>query len=279
MIKKPILFLLLIIAFSCHATDLKPWFGKEYEAEIRASVLYQNYHSLASPDRHAGTENDAFTSLSIAYPFKRYCCEFEATVANTRYQNCRWDNFRFTGRVQGLDERAGDCISLVGGITITQPMSRALHDVSSFHHGHLEAEFTLSVGKEYGIFDYPPFQYRWWNVFGIGQANLGVPWVRDYVAFEYRYNDVHQFRGFAEVLYGTGAENIGEFGRHCFDGYGYIKHRSVDVGIRYSLDLNCWGTLSLQYSRRVYASNFPDNANLVYFEYYVPFGSQFTCSY
>jgi hypothetical protein len=165
---------------------------------------------------------------------------------------------------------------MTGGITLTQPFSRAMHDVSSFHHGHFEGEFTLSIGKEYGRRGYSCYDYRWWNVFGIGQADLGVPWLHEYVAFEYLLEEVHHFRGFCEVLFGTGSENLVQ---RCFDGYGYIKHRSVDVGIRYDYDMCCWGRLSIQYARRVYARNFPENANLVVLEYYLPFGSQFTFSY
>jgi hypothetical protein len=271
-------FFFLLFPILCQATDLKPWFGKEYEAEVRASLLYQNYSSVAS--RHCNdydrSANDLFLDLSIAYPFKRYCGEFEAVVAHTRHQNCRWDNFRFTGRVQALDEEEGDCVTMTGGITVIQAFSRALHDISSFHHGHLEGEFTLSVGQRFGMTNCIPYQYRWWNVFGIGAADVGVPWLRDYLAVEYLSEGRHHFRTFIEILWGTGGENLR---RNCFDGYGFIRHRSVDCGCRYGYDLGCWGTLSLQYARRLYAFNFPEKANLVLLEYYLPFGTQFTCSY
>lgn len=260
-----------------HATDLKPWYGKDYETEIRASILYQNYQSIASPFfTKFGSANDVFFNLSAAYPFRRYCGEFEATVARTHHQNYRWDNFRFTGRFQVLDDREGDCITLVGGITFIQAFSRALHDISSFHHGHVEGLFTLSVGKKYGFTRFHDYLYRCWNVIGIGAADVGVPWVMDYFAFESIHRDVHHVRWFTEILWGTGGENI--FG-HCFEGYGFIKHRSVDVGVRYSFDFPCWGTLSLQYARRLYALNFPKNANLLFVEFYFPFGTQYNCSY
>lgn len=282
MLKLKILFLLLCAfflgQFTCEATDLKPWFGKEYEVEIRTTLLYQYYYSLVVPHRPRLSEssNDLFLTLSAAYPFKRYCCEFEATVAHTHHQNYRWDNFRFTGRCQFLDEFEGDCISAVVGLTLMEPFSRALHDVSSFHHGHLEAEATLSVGKQYGYIDRNAHQYRWWNVAGLGNSDIGSPWVREYAAFEYQYKCFQYFRLFVDTLWGTGWENLMKF---CFIGYGNIRHQSVDVGFRYSYDLECWGTLSLQYARRVYALNFPEKTNRVLFEYYLPFGIQFPCSY
>lgn len=277
--KNKIVCIFLLLSAICEATDLKPWFGKEYEAEIRATLLYQNYNSVSAPHQHGFKQNanDAFLTLSAAYPFMKYCGEFEATAANTHYQNCRWDNFRFTGRYQWLDEKNGyDDFSSVVGFTIIQPFSRALHDISSFHHGHIECEFTLSAGKEYGYSDCNDFRYRWWNVLGVGVADVGLPWIREYFAFEYNYEDVHQFRGFVDTLWGTGTRNLREF---CFSGYGHIAHKSIDVGFRYTYDFDCWGTLSIQYARRVYASNFPENANLAFIEYYLPFGTQFSCSY
>ena len=52
-----------------------------------------------------------------------------------------------------------------------------------------------------------------------------------------------------------------------FKGYGKINHKSVDLGIPLWLYDGMLGTLSLQYARRVYAYNFPKNANLVLLKY------------
>ncbi len=274
MIKTKSFVLFLFIPFFCVATDLKPWFGTEYEAEIRATLLYQNYDSLAIPHHNSfkHKRNDAFMTLSATYPFRRYCGEFEATAADTRHQKYRWDNFRITGRYQWMDETDGFPLSLVTGITLTEPFSRALHDISSFHHGHIEAEAHLSFGKKYGYSCSNFYIFRWWNVTGIGKAEEDHPWYREDVACEYNYGDVHQFRGFVHTLWGTGKKNLHP---HHFKGYGDIKHKSVDVGFRYSYTLGCWGIWSIQYARRVYASNFPENANLALIEYYYPFGSQY----
>lgn len=273
-----LLFLLLFIPLLCEATDLKPWFGNEYEVEIRAKILYQNYDSISIPHHRSfkHNENDAFMTLSAAYPFKRYCGEFEATAADTRYQRYRWDNFRITGRYQWLTEAHGDDFTLVTGITLTEPFSRALHDISSFHHGHIEGEFTLSFGQKYGFPCSNDYVFRWWNVTGVGTSDVGEPWAREDLACEYNYEDIHQLRGFVHTLWGFGKRNLRP---HHFKGYGKINHKSVDLGIRYSYSLGCWGTVSIQYARRVFAYNFPENANLALFEYYFPFGSQPSCYY
>jgi len=274
MLKKTLLFLIFIIPLFCEATDLKPWFGNEYEAEIRATTLYQNYNAISShcPDSAVKDENDVFLTLSAEYPFKRYSGEFEATAASTRYQNARWDCFRVTGRYQWISEKlAGDPFSMVTSITLTQPFSRALHDISSFHHGHIEAEADISFGQQFGYPCSDDYIFRWWNVIGMGMADEGFPWIREEFACEYNYFNIHQLRGFVHTLWGTGNKHL----QPCyFIGYGNVRHQSVDCGIRYSYSTDCWGTLSIQYARRVYALNFPKNTNLVMLEYYLPFGFQ-----
>lgn len=280
---KLLLFLFLFIPLISEATDLKPWFRNDIETGIRATVLYQNYNFLAISRPHCGcskrNENDVFTTLSGTYPFKRYCGEFEATAAYTRHKRFSWgwDNFRVTGRYQWFNESEGDSFSLVTGLTLSAPYSRALNDISSFHHGHVEGEVTASFGNEYGCQQCSKeYIFRWWNVVGIGVAEKGSPWVREDVACEYNYDDVHKFRGFINTLWGMGKDNLQP---NFFHGYGNIKHKSVDVGIRYGYRIGCWGTFSVQYARRVFAYNFPKNVNLTVLEYYYPFGHQSPCSY
>lgn len=261
----------------CLATELKPWFENEYEVELRSSVLYQNYSSIAvSHHRFRRHANDAFITLSATYPYRRYCGEFEATVANTRKQNSRWDNFRVTGRCQLMSELSGSFITLTTGITLSQAFSLALHDISSFHHGHLEGEFHLSFGKMYGQRCCQDYMFRWWSIFGIGTSDIGSPWIREEIACEYNDRDVQQWRFFANTLWGVGQKNLHD---RSFKGYGSINHQSVDVGIRYSYAINCWGTFIIQYARRLYASNFPQNVNLALIELYVPFGTQSSARY
>lgn len=272
------LFLLLFVPFISETTDLKPWFGNRYEAEIRATLLYQNYSSISIPHHCSYTrhEHDTFTTLSAAYPFKRYCGEFEATTAHTRHQKSDWDNFRITGRYLWMDELDGDLLNLVTGITITEPYSRALRDVSSFHHGHIEGEANLSYGQIYRTPSHPDDLIRWWNVFGIGIAEKGSPWLRGDAVCEYCVAEVHHIRGFINTLCGLGRSNLHT---HHFKGYGPIKHKSVDVGVRYGFTIGNLGILSIQYARRVYAYNFPKNANLFSFEFYLPFGTQPSTNY
>jgi hypothetical protein len=275
--ERSLFFLILCFPVLCSATNLKPWFGNVYELEIRTTFLYQNYAALAS---HCGTfscnANDLFITLSMEYPFRRYSGEFEVTGAWTHFQHRRCDNFRATGRYQWLND-IQDPFSLVTGLTVTQPFSSALHDVSSFHHGHIEGEAHLSFGKKYGgIPCSRDYRFRWWSVVGIGIAEIGKPWLRVDAACEYNHENFHHLRLSMDTLWGQGHKPLVPL---YFKGYGPIGHQSIDIGLRYGYTIDCWGTLSLQYARRVYAKNFPENVDFVIFRYYLPFGFQSPTTY
>lgn len=269
----------LLIPLSCESRDIKPWFGNEYEAQLRASLLCQNYNVIAAGN-HKDLKyhsHDAFMNLSAAFPLNQYCGEFAATAACTHHQRRHWDNFRFTGKYQWLDESQGAPFSSLVAIIVGEALSRALHDISSFHHGHLEGEVDLSFGQRYGMgCSNEDYLFAWWGCLGIGTADQGSPWYRGDAAFEYHFDNSQAVRCFVNTLWGAGHKNIRK--RH-FKGYGDINHKSVDVGARYVYNAHCWGTVSLQYARRVYAHNFPKNVNLFLVEYCYPYGLQAPLKY
>jgi hypothetical protein len=233
-------------------------------------MVFQEYSSIQTPKReYTRNANDYFWTLSAAFPFRRYRAEFEFTAAHTHHQHLGFDNFRISYAYSLLDDRE-DPFSLMVGMILGEPYSRALHDVSSFHHGHLESEFFLTMGGRIGPCYNKDYTFRYWNVVGLGCSDRGSSWIREDAAIEFKV-EMHEFRVFANTLWGLGHDNLK---LNCFKGYGRIQHRSVDVGFRYGCSFDCFGTLSVQYARRVYAHNFPQQANLVMFEYYLPFGSQ-----
>jgi hypothetical protein len=273
------LWALCVLPALCNAADLRPWFGKEYEVELGLSLLYQNYSSLATSCRRQATQgsNSAFLTLHAQYPFRLYCVEFEATAAASCRQHPGWDNFRLIGRRQLLRESEGLPATLTAGFILTQPLTRALHDISSFHHGHLEGEAFLSLGKSYGgCAEDEDFSFRCWAVGGIGTADVGLPWIRADAACEYNIRNKHKWRLILNTLWGNGKKPLNP----ChFKGYGCIHHQSIDCGLRYTYGPCCCGELRAQYLQRVYARNFPDNAHLLFFEYCYPFGVQLPYDY
>lgn len=265
--------------FFLFATELKPWLDTCFQIQAKGSALLQNYQQIYTPRktiRHHAFDQFYTLSAEVAIPDcflsdnmnNAMSAEIELTVANTRRQHPNLDNIRLTGRYQFLNDIIGDPVSLTAGLTITQAFKNALFDVSSFHHGLIEAEATLSVGKEIPCEQF--WATRCWGFLGCGIGDWGTFWLRGYAACEKNWCDVQQLRIFIESMYGFGQQNIHK--PTHFRGYGKIKHRSVDLGFRYSYFFDYGSSLRIEYAFRPYAYNFPTFANLLEISFIYPFG-------
>ncbi|HRD55367.1 MAG TPA: hypothetical protein PLC42_03115 [Parachlamydiaceae bacterium] len=266
MIKK--LLLLLLFPFFISATELKPWYGDYLVGESRSKVLFQQFRKVAtSKGKTSYKANDFFLSQSFAFSYDRYAAEVELVAAATRAQNFNLDHLKLTGRYQILDDIVEDPVSMVVGFSLIEAGRPALHDLSSFHHGLLELELHAAIGKEisYGEF----WLKRYFALFAIGFGQ-GSPWLRAECSYAQNYCELHQFEVFLASLFGLGGKSLRVA---SFHGYGSIRHQSVDVGLKYSYLLeNVGGVLSLDYSYRIYAMNFPKNANRLCLTFFYPFG-------
>lgn len=263
-------FSLIFVSFFANATELLPWFDTSFQIEARGSYVFQTYPSLAG-SRHCKhySSDDSFLIISAAVSaLEMLSLELELTASETRKHDFGFDNFRLTARYLWLDDIVEDPISLMTGLTVTQAVHRSVNDPSSFHHGKIAAELHASIGKE--IICYNTWTSRWWGTFGIGIADTGWPWIRGDFAAEHRLCDNQWIRLFINTLWGLGHKHIPC--PHSFHGYGPVRHQSIDLGTRYDYRFDIWGTLSLEYSYRVYARNFPANANRLMISYLYPFG-------
>ncbi len=264
------IFLFLLNVYRVGATEYQPWLGNFYEFELRSSVMYQGYTHLSSGSHlKKYSSNDVFLnlSLSVARPDPDGSLEFEITEARTRRQKGEIDQLKLTGRYLWQDDVAGDPISLITGISYIQAFSSSLKDVSSFHHGLYNAEFFLSLGQEKaeGIL----WDSRWWSVFAIGMAEQGSPWFRFRLDYDKRWEEKHETKLFLHSLWGLGRHPLR---LNHFHGYGPIQHQSIDLGWRYTYLLEFYGSVSLEYSYRVYARNFPAYTHRVIAQLLYTFG-------
>ncbi|MBA3815582.1 MAG: hypothetical protein H0X29_03510 [Parachlamydiaceae bacterium] len=265
------LALFLILIFPClYATELLPWYGNTLEIETRAAFKLQGYHSVAT-DHHSIKRPacDLFFELSAGTSYDDYAAELEILASDTRYRNLGLDCIKLTGRYRLLNDIVADPVSLVSGITISQVFKPGLRNLSSFHHGGIEAELHLSAGKEHSFMQF--WTSRYWGVIGVGGADMGYPWVRGDVAWEHNYCELHQVRLFANSLWGLGHESLKL--KHHFHGYGPIRHQCIDIGLRYSKFFPCNGlVVSLEYAFRIFARNCPKEMNSLYLSLNYPFG-------
>lgn len=256
---KRFLFLLLI-PLKIFSLDLKPWFSEDFMLQPHLDILYQSYRRLAVPHRSVSYRgSDTFSSLGLGLSAFQYSGELEVTLAKTRKQNFACDNFRLLGRYQLMNDLVGDPVSATAGIILSKAFKHSLKDISSFHHGIFEVEAHVAVGREKSIGD--NWDYRWWGLCALGSGDRGWPWVRTRFVWEKNACERHYFGFLVDTLWGFAKRNLHR--REHFRGYGAIAHQSVDLGLRYDLLLD-FATLSFEYRHRVYARNFPKQANLFY---------------
>jgi len=265
---KKLLFLNVFLTTCLTATEYPPWYDNDLEVASRSTILYQTFQKVeTSCGKTNYSSNDVFLKQSLGLSFDKYAAEVELVAAATRKQHFNLDHLKLTGRYRIYDDIIDDPFSLVAGLSLVQAGRPALHDPASFHHGLFEVEAHLSVGKEISQNQF--WLKRYFAVFGIGQGSH-LPWLRADFVYAQNYCDLSEFRLFVNTLFGLGGRNLN---LNHFHGYGSIQHRSIDLGLQYSYFLeNVDGSLTAEYSYRVYAKNFPKNVNCLALTFYYPFG-------
>lgn len=273
----------LILNTSLMAFETMPWFNKNVEIELRSTYLFQTYPSIQSAHHFKRySSSDHFLTLGAETSIPGIALtymglpdwigavdgEIEVELAGTNHRHFGFDSATATLRNQWLDDVIGDPVSLVTGITAIQACQESLRDPSSFHHGKIEGEFHLSIGKE--ITSSSTWTSRFWGFGSFGCADIGSPWIRGNLNWEHLFCDQRSLiRIFANTLWGLGNR---EFNLNSFHGYGPIKHQSIDIGLRYSYNFDIWGVAALEYSYRPFARNFPQHVNRILVNYTFPYG-------
>lgn len=263
-------FFLIWVCSSLCATELLPWYGQALEIETRGAFQLQAYNTISSENHSVRCPaSDLFFDLSAGSSFNDIAGELEAIATDSRYTRFGMDCIKLTGRYRWLNDIIADPVSLVTGFSVAQVFKPGLRNLSSFHHGGIEGELHLSVGRENSYMQF--WTSRYWGVAGVGIADSGYPWVRGDVAWEHNFFESHKIRLFANSLWGLGYKSLPCC--HGFHGYGRIRHQLVDLGIRYSRFLACNGiTFNFEYAFRVFARNCPREVNIVYVSLNYPFG-------
>lgn len=263
--------MMIALPFQIAAVDYKPWLGEMLEFDWRNEFFYQTYPSVSVGNhRKKHSSDDLFLTTSLSTSVMEYGIELEATQASTHRQSGGIDNLRGTLRYVWLDDVAGDPISLATGFSFIQSFVPSLKDVSSFHHGRSETELFVSLGKETPSSEI--WMRRWWTVMGAGIAERGSPWLRFNLGYDFRSSSSsnhHEWRLFCHTLWGLGERKLNV---NHFSGYGAIEHQSVDLGLRYTFLIDYFGSISFQYSNRIYARNFPSQTSVFLLEWLYTFG-------
>ena len=265
-------FLSLICIFlqtDIHATDLKPWFAKHLQVQGLVDYRYQTYSSLDAPQASKKySSDDSFVDASLIFVRDPFSLQVEAQFADTRKRNFDWDHVGLTARYLILDDNIGDPFSLSSGLTLSRAWREAVNDISSFHHGQNEAFFHLAIGRQKVLEN--EWICRAWSVLGLGTADRWTPWIVADAAYEW-INPCSSLRYklFVNTLWGCGNHKLRV---EDFGGYSKINHQSIDLGLGITKQFDYYGTLSFNYSYRVYAHNYPNRASNFVVSYNYPFG-------
>lgn len=269
MIKK-CLAVFLLLPLTVLATDLKPWLDNIGELQLRGNYFLQTFRSVDVPGGPSRYKSyDHFYNFSAGGTYYNYKAELEANFADTRHHGFGFDNLRLTANYLFLnDVTAESPVSLMAGLTATQAVKIALKDIGSFHHGLIETELHVSVGKEWVWWEF--WTSRAWAVFGLGVADVGSPWIRADFAWEKNFCGLQKIKAFINTLWGLGHRSLHL--NRPFHGYGDIRHQSIDIGLGYYYRFDFGGEISFDYSHRLHARNFPRNVNIFKVGFLYPFG-------
>jgi hypothetical protein len=261
--------LLLLLPLSLGALEMKPWLGEVWEFEFTPSFTYSRYNNVQDgypPFQHPSNDHVLALDLAVA-PSAHWDMALEVEFADTPRQKMGYRSAAFQARVLWTDDIIGDPVSFTTGISLRGVSRHSLNDVSCPYHSNGNLELNAALGKEWG------HSYEWsvrtFGFGGVGQANRGFPWARFFAMIEGNQRDTHRFGLFSAGYFGFG--NKDRVPVDHFDGYASIHHQSVDVGASYGYHFEVWGTITLAYTRRVYAKSFPENVNFFTLAYSLPF--------
>ncbi len=259
----------ILLPFSLFGLEVQPWFGDVYEFDFLGGYAYSRYPQVegANPGL-TSPSNDHLLFSDLEFSFSPvWSADVDIEFVETPRQSFGFRSFGMQIRYLWLDDIIGDPISLATGLSARIVSTTSLHDVSCPYHGNVDVELNVSLGKEFDNFQF--WRFRVWGYGALGMSNRGSPWLRGIAAFEGNWDDQHKWGIFMVGSHGYGREQTIDV-NHFF-GYGRIRQKSLDLGVRYGYRFGVWGTLRVEYIRRVMAKLCPERVNTFVISYLLPF--------
>ncbi|MBF8262579.1 MAG: hypothetical protein HW387_244 [Parachlamydiales bacterium] len=266
---KAIILSVLFFPGLCHSLEVQPWFGDVFEFHFLGSYVYSRFNSVQGGDpqlKSPFNSNLGYLGLEFC-PTSDWSIDGDVQVADTTAVPFNFRSVALQLRYLWADDIVGNPVTFSTGANFRATSESALRDVSCPSHANVDFEMNFALGKEFDASE--SWRWRLWCFGALGQANRGSPWVRAMAAVETNIDDKHKW--------GLLAIGSNGYGRHShvntehFNGYGKIRQKSIDVGIRYGYRTGVWGTLRVEYQRRVLAKACPQNVNAFIFSYLLPF--------
>ena len=263
------LLALLSISSLGLAIDQKPWFGDIYEFRADGGFSYSYFNEVQGAIKQPSeASNNYLTFVGMGFtPDESIDLDLDLEVVRTPRQNYSFRSGALQARYRFLNDIAGDPVSVVAGFNMRGVGSKSVKDISSPYASYLNFELTGSVGKEHTYKD--SWTMRGFALTAIGVAVHGYPWARFYGNFEGKFLEAQIAGVFTEGYFGLGGKN--QVNVNLFHGWGSVQHDSIDVGVFYRYTFGLWGRLSVIYSSRVFAHNYPQYEQKATLSYQIPF--------
>jgi hypothetical protein len=260
---------LCVLPAAAFTLDTKPWLGNVYEFVWDTAFTYSRYRKVENASRQLrSVSNDYDLLFDLSGTFSpQIDLQAELELAETPRQLFNVRSAAIQGRFQWLDDISGDPFSLTLGFNLRAVPGHALRDVSCPYAANCNYELSCSVGKEWSTQGL--WTMRTYGWLSLGAGNHGLPWSRQLLVWQNNWSNTHRLSFFTCADFGFGTEQ-GVDVRH-FHGWGKFHHQSIDAGLAYGYHCASYGTLSLAYTYRLFARNFPERVNFFTLAYTLPF--------
>jgi len=259
----------LACSLNLFSLEEAPWLGDVYQFQLYTDFAYSQYSKISHAVKQPSyAYNNYVNDFSFVFtPTEKIDLEASVNMARTPHQTYGFRSAAFQARCLFLDDVAADPITLTAALNTRAVGGRAVRDVSSPYASYWNGEAGVSVGKEFTKDEnWKTRGYLWGSV---GLANHGSFWNRYHASFEARILKNQRIEAFSTGYFGYGSKK--EVDIEHFKGWGFIRHRSVDIGGKYSCLTDLWGTLSVSYACRVWAYSYPEREWTVQVSYTLPF--------
>lgn len=248
--------------------EKQPWFGEVYAFHLLTGYSYSHFSQIQGNSSSLPPSNDHLVFADLEFSFSPvWSTDIDMEWADTPRQIFGFRSFGSQVRYLWMDDVIGDPFSLSTGVSMRIVSPTSLKDISCPYHGDIEVEGSGALGKEFDSLQF--WRFRVWFYAALGIANKGSPWVKGSIALEGNQQDEHKWAIWLEGVHGYGKE--GSLNLSSFRGYGRVRQKALDIGIRYGYRMGVWGTLRAEYGKRVLAKRCPKNIHTFTLSYLLPF--------
>jgi hypothetical protein len=261
--------IILISTGPIFALERAPWFGDVYEFHFYSKYTYSYYNKVNNEvEPLKEPSNDHLLHFNLAFaPSLQWSLDSDLEFAKSPRQDFGFCSVAFQARYLLKDDIIGDPVSICFGSNFRITSQNSLRDVGILYHSNTDFELNLALGKEFSKSEY--WRFRLWMYGSGGIANRGSPWIRGKFSIEGNMYEKRKWALFVDLMQGYGRKE--HINVYDFHGYFDVRECNVDIGFKYGVRLNVWGTLSFEYKRRVLAKSCPENVNFFTVSYLLPF--------